>query len=106
MTTRRTFVRALVVIGGLAWANPLGHAQTAAPAIARVRVQTELGDIVIEVDGKRAPGTVANFLRYVDAGHYDGGTFQVALATKLLGVSAPVRPRSNSGSLLSSGANQ
>ena len=75
MTTRRTFVRALVVIGGLAWASPLGHAQTAAPATARVRVQTELGDIVIEVDGKRAPGTVANFLRYVDAGHYDGGTF-------------------------------
>ena len=75
MTTRRTFVRALAVIGGLAWAGPLGHAQTAAPATARVRVQTELGDIVIEVDGKRAPGTVANFLRYVDAGHYDGGTF-------------------------------
>ena len=23
----------------------------------------------------KAPGTTANFLRYVDAGHYDGGTF-------------------------------
>jgi peptidyl-prolyl cis-trans isomerase A (cyclophilin A) len=41
----------------------------------RVRVQTELGDIVIELDGKRAPATTANFLKYVDAGHYDGGTF-------------------------------
>lgn len=41
----------------------------------RVRVQTELGDIVLELDPKRAPGTTANFLRYVDAGHYDGGTF-------------------------------
>jgi peptidyl-prolyl cis-trans isomerase A (cyclophilin A) len=41
----------------------------------RVRVQTELGDIVIEVDPVKAPGTTANFLRYVDAGHFDGGVF-------------------------------
>ena len=41
----------------------------------RVRVQTELGDIVIEVDPVKAPNTTANFLKYVDAGHYDGGTF-------------------------------
>jgi len=41
----------------------------------RVRVQTELGDIVIEVDPLRAPVTTANFLKYVDAGHYDGGVF-------------------------------
>jgi peptidyl-prolyl cis-trans isomerase A (cyclophilin A) len=41
----------------------------------RVLVQTELGDIVLELDPKRAPNTTANFLKYVDAGHYDGGTF-------------------------------
>lgn len=41
----------------------------------RVRVQTELGDIVLELDAKRAPNTTANFLKYVDAGHYDGGAF-------------------------------
>ncbi|MFN8058530.1 MAG: peptidylprolyl isomerase [Vicinamibacterales bacterium] len=40
-----------------------------------VLVQTELGDITIEVDAGRAPGTAANFLKYVDAGHYDGGSF-------------------------------
>ena len=40
-----------------------------------MRVQTELGDIVLELDPAKAPGTTANFLRYVDAGHYDGGTF-------------------------------
>ena len=44
-------------------------------AIERVRVQTELGDIVIEVDQAKAPATAANFLRYVDAGHYDGGSW-------------------------------
>ena len=41
----------------------------------RVRVQTELGDIVIEVDPVKAPITTANFLKYVDGGHYDGGIF-------------------------------
>ena len=41
----------------------------------RVRVQTELGDIVLELDSKRAPNTTANFLKYVDGGHYGGGTF-------------------------------
>ncbi len=42
---------------------------------ARVLIQTELGDITVEVDAKRAPITVENFLKYVDAGHYDGGRF-------------------------------
>jgi peptidyl-prolyl cis-trans isomerase A (cyclophilin A) len=41
----------------------------------RVLVQTELGDIVVEVDQARAPNTAANFLKYVDAGHYNGGTW-------------------------------
>ena len=40
-----------------------------------VVVQTELGDIEIEVDSARAPGTAANFLKYVDAGHFDAGTW-------------------------------
>ena len=38
-------------------------------------IQTELGDIEVEVDAKNAPDSAANFLRYVDAGHYDGGLF-------------------------------
>ena len=41
----------------------------------RVLVRTEKGDIVVEVDLVRAPITAANFLRYVDAGFYDGSTF-------------------------------
>lgn len=41
----------------------------------RVLFQTELGNIEVTVDAKRAPITAANFLRYIDAGHYDGGRF-------------------------------
>ena len=44
-------------------------------AAVRVRVQTDLGDIVVDVDTVRAPVTSANFLKYVDAGHYDGGVW-------------------------------
>ena len=74
MPTRLTFRRAIATaaaVGALWSAAVLGQDQ----ATVRVRVQTELGDIVLELDPKRAPGTTANFLRYVDAGHYDGGTF-------------------------------
>ncbi len=40
-----------------------------------VRMQTSMGDIVLELDSEKAPKTVANFLRYVEAGFYDGTTF-------------------------------
>lgn len=46
-----------------------------APPNPRVVVATEKGDIVVEIDLDRAPVTAANFLRYVDAGLYDGSTF-------------------------------
>lgn len=41
----------------------------------KVRLATSQGDIVLELDSDRAPKTVANFLQYVRAGHYDGTVF-------------------------------
>lgn len=41
----------------------------------RVRLRTALGDIELSLDADKAPRTVANFLRYVDAGRYAGGRF-------------------------------
>lgn len=40
----------------------------------RVLIQTDKGDIEVELDAK-APNTVANFLKYVDGKFYDGGKF-------------------------------
>ena len=40
-----------------------------------VVIRTELGSIEAEIDTLRAPITAKNFLKYVDAGHYDGGWF-------------------------------
>jgi peptidyl-prolyl cis-trans isomerase A (cyclophilin A) len=41
----------------------------------RVRIETEAGPLVVELYADKAPGTVANFLRYVDDKRYDGATF-------------------------------
>ena len=40
-----------------------------------VVIETEMGKIEVDLDADKAPGTVANFLRYVDDGHYTGGRF-------------------------------
>ncbi|MEH6492776.1 peptidylprolyl isomerase [Halopseudomonas sp.] len=41
----------------------------------RVQLSTSLGDIVLELNEEKAPISVANFLRYVESGHYDGVIF-------------------------------
>ncbi len=41
----------------------------------QVLIETPKGDILLELFEKEAPYTVANFLQYVDAGHYDGLIF-------------------------------
>lgn len=40
-----------------------------------VRLETSLGDITVELDRKRAPATVNNFLRYVVEGQYANTIF-------------------------------
>ena len=44
-------------------------------SVVEVVIETSQGDIVVEVDTVAAPITGANFLRYVDAGMYSGGSF-------------------------------
>ncbi len=41
----------------------------------KVRLDTSLGEIVIELDAAKAPKSAANFLEYVKAGHYNGTIF-------------------------------
>jgi cyclophilin family peptidyl-prolyl cis-trans isomerase len=41
----------------------------------KVKLTTSMGPIVIDLDEAKAPISAANFLKYVDSGHYDGTVF-------------------------------
>jgi len=51
----------------------------AAPAVVNVLLHTARGDVRIALEKDRAPKTVANFLKYVDAKRFDGITFYRAV---------------------------
>lgn len=68
-------IRGLIAILALACLCGAADAQEAAETASKVRVQTTLGAFVIELDTARAPLTVASFLEYVRAGHYNGTLF-------------------------------
>jgi peptidyl-prolyl cis-trans isomerase A (cyclophilin A) len=74
MPTRRTLLQFAIAT---LLACPV-HAQAVGDGEVLVRVETGLGSIDIAVDTRHAPITTANFLKYVDAGLYDGGMFHRA----------------------------
>lgn len=71
--TRRTTV---LLAGILAGANLAGAAAEAGdPMHPRVKIETSLGDIILELDAEKAPITVLNFIRYAEDKYYDGTIF-------------------------------
>ena len=68
MTLRRllahTICAGVVAFG----ATTIAHAQ-------QVTLTTSMGDIVLQLDAAKAPKSVANFLQYAKAGHYNGTIF-------------------------------
>ncbi len=40
-----------------------------------IRLETDKGDIILELDAEKAPRTSENFMNYVRKGHYDGTIF-------------------------------
>jgi peptidyl-prolyl cis-trans isomerase A (cyclophilin A) len=66
----------LILAVPLSLASGQRRAGTPAPAgIVRVVIETEKGNIAVDLDSAHAPVSVANFLQYVDGGYYDGGRF-------------------------------
>jgi peptidyl-prolyl cis-trans isomerase A (cyclophilin A) len=63
------------LLGAAGWLITAATPGLAAPAKPRVVINTGRGAIIVELEAQRAPVTVANFLRYVDAHAYDGGSF-------------------------------
>ncbi len=68
--------RPLIALATLLAAT-LAQAQT-------VKLITTEGEIRIELDAAKAPKTVANFLQYVKAGHYNGTVFHRVIANFMI----------------------
>jgi len=64
-----------VLIGLAIFASIQAHADNPL-----VRLATNQGEIIVELYPEKAPRTVANFLHYVDSGHYNGTIFHRAIS--------------------------
>ena len=62
LTTTLTATLATLTLTSPAWAQ-------------KVKLATSMGDILIELAPDKSPKTVANFVQYVKAGHYNGVVF-------------------------------
>ncbi len=74
-------LRNVVLSIGLA-ALAIGRVALAAEPATTVVLHTSAGDIRIALETGRAPITAQNFLRYVDAGRFDGTTFYRAIVSR------------------------
>lgn len=72
----------LLALGAAAPARRAPPPPAALPDLVRVAMNTELGAIVLELDAKRAPITVRNFVRYADQRKFDGITFYRVMRLK------------------------
>jgi len=66
---------------GAAAPEPAALAPVAGP---RVALETSMGRIVVELYPDKAPKTVANFLAYVEDGHYNGTVFHRVIGNFLV----------------------
>jgi peptidyl-prolyl cis-trans isomerase A (cyclophilin A) len=67
----QSFVSRLLIAASAA----LALCASGAALAQKVRLSTSAGDIVVELDAAKSPKSVANFVEYVKAGHYNGTIF-------------------------------
>ena len=78
---RRLALVSLIFLPILASCEPAKQAEKPATPAAtaaknpKVRIKTNKGDIVLELNAAKAPVTVENFMGYVNKKHYDGTVF-------------------------------
>ncbi len=73
----------------------------------KVKLQTTMGDIVIQLDEEKAPLTTANFLKYVKEGFYDGTIFHRVISKFMIqggGMTADMGQKATSVPIKNEGA--
>ena len=89
------FVGAVAITGGCNGPRTQGRAATglepqvtsdtqASALRPRVRLETSLGDVVLELFADQAPATVLNFVQYVESNFYDGTIFHRVLEDSMI----------------------
>jgi peptidyl-prolyl cis-trans isomerase A (cyclophilin A) len=63
------------LLTAVCFARPVAGQDGAADKLVHVKMSTTAGDIILELNGEKAPITVANFVKYIDAKAYDGTIF-------------------------------
>jgi len=80
----------------------------AAQAEVTVVMDTSVGEIELQLDDAKAPITVANFVDYAKAGHYDGLVFHRVIPGFMIqggGMDADMRPRETRAPIKNESAN-
>ncbi len=76
---RRTLIAGLVVASALPLAAlaqaPTSSCTAKGNAPMKVKLTTSMGPLVIQLDKDKAPISTENFVKYVEAGHYNGTIF-------------------------------
>ena len=79
-STRRSLIASLVIasalpLAALAQAPAASSCTPKGNAPMKVKLTTSMGPIVIQLDKEKAPISAENFVKYVEAGHYNGTIF-------------------------------
>lgn len=77
-------IRLLIALMALGLALPSMVSAQADGANPYVKLTTNQGEIVLELDAAAAPKTVANFIKYVEDGHYNGTIFHRVISTFMI----------------------
>lgn len=73
-----------------------------------IQFETTEGKIVLELDGRRAPVTVRNFLELIDSGYFDGTVFHRVISRFMIqggGFTADLKPREPEGFIFNESGN-
>ncbi len=74
----------------------------------KVRISTSKGDIIVELNQERAPVTCENFLKYVNAGFYNGTIFHRVIKNFMIqggGMTTDMRPKKTNPPIINESQN-
>jgi peptidyl-prolyl cis-trans isomerase B (cyclophilin B) len=72
---RRNLIQLALLVGGASGLARADCPKDKKGSTTVVRLETSMGSVTLELDAAKAPATVANFLSYVESGHYDNTVF-------------------------------